>query len=238
MMEPNQSPTRWFLTMSGSATNPVAVPEPALTLLLVDDHPVLRAGLRSLLSGEPGLEVQADLGSGEEAYGWYRIHRPDVVVMDLAMGGYGGLEALRRIRQLDPDARVLVYTVHASDAMLGRALALGALGFVTKASDSEILIRGIRDVAQRRGFVSPDMVPVLARVHGAQDRPLLEQLGEREFQILLLTGQGHSVDDCARLLNLSDKTVRNYLTQIKAKMNAANTAELVRMAIRAGLVEP
>jgi DNA-binding CsgD family transcriptional regulator len=82
------------------------------------------------------------------------------------------------------------------------------------------------------------MVPVLARVHGAQDRPLLEQLGERDFQSLLLTGQGHSVDDCARLLNLSDKTVRNYLTQIKAKMNAANTAELVRMAIRAGLVEP
>lgn len=224
--------------MSSSATNPVAVPEPALTLLLVDDHPVLRAGLRSLLSGEPGLEVQADLGSGEEAYSWYRIHRPDVVVMDLAMSGYGGLEALRRIRQLDPGARVLVYTVHASDAMLGRALALGALGFVTKASDSEILIRGIRDVAQRRGFVSPDMVPALVRVHGAQDRPLLEQLGEREFQILLLTGQGHSVDDCARLLNLSDKTVRNYLTQIKAKMNAANTAELVRMAIRAGLVEP
>lgn len=207
-------------------------------LLLVDDHPALRAGLRSLLSSTPGLLIQADVASGEEAYVWYRDHQPDVVVMDLSMEGYGGIEALRRIMQFDPQARILIFSVHDSDVMLYRALDLGALGYVTKASDVDTLISGIREVARQRGFISPDMIPAMVRKHTVHDKSLLDQLGEREFQILLLIGQGRKVGECAQMLNLSEKTIRNHLTRIKARLNVADTAELTRLAIRAGLVEP
>ncbi len=203
----------------------------------MDDHPAVRAGLRSALSDEPDLTVQGDVASGEEAYAWYRDHRPDVVVMDLSMTGYGGLESLRHILQFDPQARVLIYTVHDSETMLSRALSLGALGYVTKASDIAVLVKGIRELALQRGYVSPDMIPAMVSKHALLDRPLLEQLSDREFQILLLTAQGHNIADCARTLHLSDKTVRNHLTHIKARLAAPNTAALIRLAIRAGLVE-
>lgn len=223
--------------------NPHRPPSPdssdqAIRVLLVDDHPALRAGLRSLLSGESGIAVQGDTGSGEEAYAWYRAHRPDVVVMDLSMPGFGGLECLRRILQFDSAARVLVYTVHSADAMLDRVLALGGLGFVTKGSDVDVLVQGIREVARGRGFLSPDMVSAMVRRRASEERALPEQLGDRGFQIFLLTAQGHNAQACARLLNLSEKTVRNHLTRIKARLDVPDTAGLTRVAIRAGLVEP
>lgn len=207
----------------------------AIRVLLVDDHPALRAGLHSLLSAEPGIQVVADLASGEEANAWCRSHEADVVVMDLSMEGYGGMEAIRRLAQFDPRIGILVYSVHATEIMLSRALALGALGYVTKASATDVLIAGVREVAARRGFVSPDLIPAMVQRQSAPENSRLSLLGDREFQILLLTAQGHPVDHCARTLNLSEKTVRNHLTRIKAKLEVANTAELTRLAIRAGL---
>jgi two-component system, NarL family, invasion response regulator UvrY len=218
-------------TLAASQVHPI-------TVLLVDDHPALRAGLRSLLSSEPGIEVLADLASGEEAYAWYRAHRTDVVVMDLSMAGYGGMEALRRILQFDPRACVLVYSVHTSEVMLHRALALGALGYVTKGSSVDALITGIRELARGQGYVGPDMISAMVRKRASPEGGLMEQLSSREFQILILTAQGQAVLQCAQTLNLSEKTVRNHLTQIKAKLGAADTAALIRIAIRAGLMEP
>lgn len=212
--------------------------ERPISVLLVDDHPALRAGLRSLLSSEPGIEVLADVAGGEEAYAWYRTHRAAVVVMDLSMAGYGGMEALRRILQFDPRARILIYSVHTSEVMLHRALALGALGYVTKGSSVDALITGIRELARGQGYVGPDMISAMVRKRATPAGGLLEQLSSREFQILILTAQGQTVAQCAQALNLSEKTVRNHLTQIKAKLGAADTAALIRVAIRAGLVEP
>jgi two-component system invasion response regulator UvrY len=209
-----------------------------VSILIADDHPAMRSGLRSLLALEPGFEVQGDVTSGEAAYAWYRRHRPDVVIMDLSMEGYGGIEAIRRILQFDPGARILVYTVHTSEVMLHRALGLGALGYVTKGSEIDILLQGIREVAGNRGFVSPDMIPAVVRRDVARRVPALEQLGYREFQILLMVAQGQRAADCAQILNLSEKTIRNYLTQIKGKLQVADTAEMIRLAIRAGLMEP
>lgn len=209
-----------------------------IRLLLVDDHPALRAGLRSLLSTEPDFEVVADVGSGEEAYAWYRMHRPDVVILDLSMAGMGGMAALRRILQLDAAARVLVYSVHATEMMLSRALSFGALGYVTKANAAGVLIAGIHEVAQGRGFVSPDLINLMVRHHASHQRPLLEQLSDKEFQVLLLTAQGQPADACARALSMSEKTVRNQLTKIKAKLGVADTAGLILLAVRAGLVTP
>lgn len=208
---------------------------PNIRVLLVDDHPALRAGLHSLLSAEPGIHVVADVASGEEANAWYRTHDADVVVMDLSMEGHGGMEAIRRMAQFDPRIGILVYSVHATEIMLSRALALGALGYVTKASSTDVLIAGVREVAARRGFVSPDLIPAMVQRQAAPEHSSLSRLGDREFQILLLTAQGQTVEHCARTLNLSEKTVRNHLTRIKAKLDVANTAELIRLAIRAGL---
>jgi RNA polymerase sigma factor (sigma-70 family) len=208
-----------------------------LSILLVDDHPALRQGLRSLMSSQPDFDVTGEASSGEEAYVSYRSQQPDVVVLDLSMAGHGGLEALRRIVQFDPQARILIYTVHTSETLLARALTLGALGYVSKGSEIDTLIQGIREVGRHRGFISPDLVHVMVSQHARRVRPLVEQLSDREFQILLLTAQGKSARECAQDLNLSEKTVRNHLTQIKTKLQAGTTAELIRMAIRAGLVE-
>jgi two-component system, NarL family, invasion response regulator UvrY len=224
-------------TALSGQTTPAAQAHP-ITVLLVDDHPALRAGLRSLLSSEPGIQVLADVACGEEAYTWYRTHRADVVVMDLSMAGYGGMEALRRILQFDPRARILVYSVHTSEVMLHRALALGALGYVTKGSNVDALITGIRELARGQGYVGPDMVSAMVRKRTTPEGGLLEQLSSREFQILILTAQGQGAAECAQALNLSEKTVRNHLTHIKSKLAAADTAALIRMAIRAGLAEP
>lgn len=208
-----------------------------IRILLVDDHPALRAGLGSLLSTEADMVVGGEAASGEEAYSRYRALQPDVVIMDLAMEGAGGLEALRDILKFDPRARILVYSVHASEVMLDRALTLGALGYVTKGNDAAVLIAGIREVASRRGYVSPDLVHFVVSRQAHQGRVPLDRLSEREFQILLLLARGQTVAGCALALAMSEKTVRNNLTRIKAKLDVTDTAGLIRLAIRAGLAE-
>lgn len=208
-----------------------------LRIMLVDDHAVVRMGFRLLLDTTKDLRVVAECGSGEEALQSFADVAPDVVVLDLSMEGMGGMEALRRILQFDRAARVLVYSVHVTDAMLSRALSLGALGYVTKASDTDVLVAGIREVAGRRGFVSPDLIHAMVHRHVVHEHSLLEQLSDKEFQILLLTAQGHQAEGCAQALNISAKTVRNHLTRIKAKLDVADTAGLILLAMRAGLVE-
>lgn len=211
---------------------------PKIRVLLADDHPALRAGLRSLLLTEPDIEVVCDAGSGEKAYLCYRTHQPDVVVLDLSMEGIGGMEALRRILKHDPSAGVLVYSVHATEVMMARALSLGALGYVTKGNDIAVLVSGIREVACRRGFISSDLVTLMVRRQVSHERTLLEHLSNKEFQVLLLTAQGNKPESCALILSMSEKTVRNHLTKIKVKLGAPDTAGLVLLAVRAGLVEP
>ncbi|MBN8437855.1 MAG: response regulator transcription factor [Candidatus Accumulibacter sp.] len=214
-----------------SAANPVRV-------MVVDDHPALRAGLRSLIDSDPALRVLLEVGSGEAAYAEYRAQRPDVVVMDLSMDGFGGIEAIRRIRALDPRAAILVYSVHNSQVLLERALEAGALGFVTKGSKVDTLLEGIKKIARGDSFVSDDMLPALMDRHRAAAAQQFKQLTQREFQVFKLLSEGHTLPECASILHLSSKTVSNHFTQIKAKLGVASPAEMARMAIRQGLVEP
>ncbi|HNO13473.1 MAG TPA: response regulator transcription factor [Accumulibacter sp.] len=209
-----------------------------VTVLVVDDHPALRAGLRSLIDSDPALRVLAEVESGEAAYAAYRTHRPDTVVMDLSMEGFGGIEAIRRIRGLDPQAAVLVYSVHNSQVLLERALEAGAMGFVTKGSNVETLLLGLKKVAKGESFVSADLLPALLDRHRPSGAAQFNRLTQREFQVFRLLSEGHSLSECASILNLSSKTVSNHFTQIRAKLGVSSLAEMAHMAIRQGLIEP
>jgi len=209
-----------------------------VTVLVVDDHPALRAGLRSLIDSDPALRVLAEVESGEAAYAAYRTHCPDTVVMDLSMEGFGGIEAIRRIRKLDPQAAVLVYSVHNSQVLLERALEAGAMGFVTKGSNVETLLLGLKKVAKGESFVSADLLPALLDRHRPSGAAQFNRLTQREFQVFRLLSEGHTLSECASILNLSSKTVSNHFTQIRAKLGVSSLAEMAHMAIRQGLIEP
>jgi two-component system invasion response regulator UvrY len=209
-----------------------------VTVMVVDDHPALRAGLCSLIGSDPALRVLQQAASGEEAHAAYRSQRPDAVVMDLSMEGFGGIEAIRRIREIDPRAAILVYSVHNSQVLLERAFEAGALGFVTKGSDVDALLRGLKKVASGESFVSSDMVPALLERHRPSGISQFNQLSQREFQVFKLLSEGHALPECATILNLSPKTVSNHFTQIRAKLGVASPAETARIAIRQGLIEP
>ncbi len=209
-----------------------------VTVMVVDDHPALRAGLCSLIASDPALRVLVEVGSGEAAYAAYRSQRPDAVVMDLSMDGCGGLEAIRRIRDLDAQAAILVYSVHNSQVLLERALEAGALGFVTKGSDVETLLQALKQVARGESFVSSDLLPALLDRHRSSSAAQFSRLTQREFQVFKLLSEGHTLPECARILHLSPKTVSNHFTQIRAKLGVVSPAEMARLAIRLGLVEP
>ena len=219
------------VTFNLAARQPIGV-------MVVDDHPALRAGLRSLIDSDPALRVLLEVGSGEAAYAEYRAQRPDAVVMDLSMDGFGGIEAIRRIRLLDPQAAILVYSVHNSQVLLERALEAGALGFVTKGSKVDTLLKGLKKIARGESFVSDDMLPALMSRYRTSAAHQFKQLTQREFQVFKLLSEGHTLPECASILHLSSKTLSNHFTQIKAKLGVSSPAEMARMAIRQGLIEP
>jgi DNA-binding NarL/FixJ family response regulator len=207
-----------------------------LRVLLVDDHAVVRAGYRLLLQNEPDIEVVAEADTGELACRRYADLKPDVVVMDLALPGMGGLEAIKRMRMRDPAARILVFSMHEEPMFVERALAAGASGYVPKSSAPEVLVAALKRVAAGNRYLDHGLERRLAfdRVRG-QDSPLME-LSTREFEIFCLLADGASSAEIARRLSLSPKTVANYSTQLKTKLNAGSAADLARLAIRHGII--
>jgi DNA-binding NarL/FixJ family response regulator len=205
-------------------------------ILLVDDHPVVREGYRRLLERQAGFQVCAEAGDAMEAYCAYKDHRPDVAVMDIALPGASGLEAVLHIRQWDGDARVLVFTMHAGPAFALKAFEAGASGYVTKSTEPEVLLRAVKTVADGGQFLSEDIARAVAADRLAGSRSPVEHLSPRETEILRLLASGMTSDAIAELLNLSRKTIRNHHYAIKSKIGARNDAHLVWLAVSAGLV--
>jgi len=211
----------------------------AIRVLLVDDHAVVRAGYRTLLDGAPEVEVVAEAERGEEACQRFAELRPDVVVMDLSLPGIGGLEAIRRILARDRDAAILVFSMHDDTAFVEKALAAGARGYITKNSAAEIMVDAIRTVAAGQPYIDYELAQNLAlRRAAGRGRELFDGLTTREFQIFTLLAHGLTPAETASELSLSYKTVANYTTQIKSKLNVKSTTELVHLAIRHGIIEP
>jgi two-component system, NarL family, invasion response regulator UvrY len=208
------------------------------TILLVDDHPVVREGYRRLLERQDGYRVIAEADDAASAYQLYQKAAPDIVIMDISLPGAGGLEAVRRIRAWDRRARILVFTMHSGAAFALKAFEAGAAGYVTKSSDAAELVRAVTIVAQGGRALSSDIAREIAVERLANERSLVDELGPRETEILRLVASGQTTEEIANSLNLSSKTVQNYHYQIKSKIGARTDAHLVWLAIGAGLVAP
>jgi DNA-binding NarL/FixJ family response regulator len=221
--------------------DPAAHPGDApIRVLLADDHGVVRAGLRALLDAQPDMRVVAEAADGPTAVALTREHSPTVVVADLSMPG-GGLETIREITGLGLPTRILVLTVHAEERYLLPVLEAGGSGYVRKSSAHTDLLESLRTVARGEVFLDPAATKTLlrgylGRVRSGDELDLGEVLSEREREVVKLTAEGHTAQQAADILSLSPKTVETYRHRAMQKLGLTNRAELVRYALRAGLL--
>jgi len=208
-----------------------------LKVALVDDHEVVRTGFRLLLESSGEIEVIAELDSGDAIYREIGKINPDAIVIDLSMPGMGGLEALRRIRVKDPLVRILVFTMHDSVAFVEQAMDAGANGYITKNNAANVLTRAVKTVAAGESYIDPKLAEQLSNHKKFDTTTPLGVLSRREFQIFCKFAEGDSTQEIATALCLSVKTVANYQTQIKEKLNISTSAELIRLALAHGVIQ-
>ncbi|PPC83834.1 MAG: DNA-binding response regulator [Methylotenera sp.] len=208
-----------------------------IRIVLVDDHAVVRSGLRRLLEQNTGMQVIAEADSGEQAYQLYGEHLPDVLVMDMSMPGMGGLESLRRILTRYPSARVVIFSMHENAAFASQALSAGARCYVAKSGAADDLVRAVKEAFAGRGYLSPSVAQniVLQSMSGGEDPT--QRLSAREFEVFRMLAEGSNVEDIALTLKISQKTVANYQTLLKQKLGITSPVELVRLAMRHGVIE-
>ena len=207
------------------------------TILLVDDHAVVRAGVRRLLEQEPLFEVIGEAESGEKAYQIFGELKPDVMVMDLSMPGMGGLEAIRRILMRYEKAKILVLSMHEDLSFANQALKLGAKGYLTKNALADDLVKSIETVTQGDVFLSDEIAKKMAMQSISGNQDPVHELSAREFVIFRLLAEGLDIEAIASTLNISSKTVSNYQTMIKQKLNINTPIELIRYAIKVGVIK-
>jgi len=203
---------------------------------LADDHPVVRAGLRRLLEDEDDIEIIAVSGSGGAAMQDFEQYRPDVTIMDLAMSGMGGLEALRRIKIRHPGARILALSFHTNSTILLRAMKEGAMGYLTKGSNPALLIEAVQQLMRGNRYIEPDMARKMAVDHRSGETTPLDRLTTRELEIFLMLAEGQSVAEIARILYISPNTAGNHQNSIMHKLNIHNKAELARLAMQENII--
>ncbi|HWB47549.1 MAG TPA: response regulator transcription factor [Stellaceae bacterium] len=209
-----------------------------MRILIVDDHPIVRAGLRRLLGGERDYEVREAAG-GREALAAVREWRPALVVLDLSMPGIGGLEVISRLRLQEPSIRILVLSMHTEAIYATRALQAGAAGFIGKSAPPDRLLDAVKRLAAGQNYIDHEIAQELAltAVHapGGKSGLPLQDLSPREFEILRLLGDGSSLQQIADAIGISYKTAANCCGQLKAKLRVARTADLVRIAVQNGI---
>jgi DNA-binding NarL/FixJ family response regulator len=202
-------------------------------VLVVDDHAVVREGLRRLLVALPNVEI-FDAASGREALTFVQRQQPDLILLDLHLPGIGGIELLRRLVSMSPNARILVFSMHAETMYAARALQAGARGYVSKNASPEELQIALNRVIRGGRYVEREIAQELA-VHGPVDADPWNRLTERDLEILRLLSEGRSLAQIAAAIGVSYKTVANICTQIRAKLGVTRTADLVRLSIEMGV---
>ncbi|RMG98331.1 MAG: DNA-binding response regulator [Chloroflexi bacterium] len=214
-----------------------------IKILIVEDHTIVRQGLRLLLESQPDITVVAEAENGREAILAAQKYKPDVILMDISMPDMNGLEATETIHKIHPQTKILILTMHKSDEYFFRALEVGASGYLLKKVATEELIQAVRTVAAGHAYLYPSLANRLVedfrqRKHSSQVTSGLAALSEREKEVFLLLAQGKTNQQIADELVISPSTVQTYRTRIMEKLSLESTVDLIRYAIRHGLIEP
>ncbi len=212
---------------------------PKIKVLIVDDHRIVRIGLKSLLEDHDIINVVGEASDGEEAIRIARDQKPHVVLMDVKMPGIGGLEATRRLLHIDPDVKVIAVTVYGEEPFPSRLLQAGAAGYLTKEADLEEVVQAIRKVHAGQRYISPEIAQQLAlkNLTSDGDPSPVKQLSERELQVMLMITQGQKVQAISDKLHLSPKTVNSYRYRLFDKLQVSTDVELTHLALRHGMLD-
>ena len=209
-----------------------------ISILLVDDHELVRAGVRRILEDVTTMVVSGEASCGEDAIKWCRQNTVDVILMDMNMPGIGGLEATRKIMRIHPDVKIIMLTICSENPLPARVMQAGAVGYLTKGSTPQEMINAIRAVNTGQRYIAPDIAQKMALSQVEYDgcESPFSSLSERELQIMLMITKGQKVTDISEQLNLSPKTVNSYRYRMFSKLNINGDVELTHLAIRHGLV--
>jgi two-component system response regulator NreC len=213
-----------------------------IKVVIADDHAVVREGIKMILSREPDIEIVGEASNGREALDLVATAKPIVVVMDISMPEMGGIEATRRVKEAYPKVNVLALTMHEDESYVFQLLKAGASGYVLKRGAAQDLVQAIRSAARGEAFLYPSvarsvLADYLKRVQSGEERHRYDGLTDREREILALIAEGLSNQEIAQKLFISIKTVQTHRTHIMEKLDLHNRAQLVRYAIRKGLIE-
>jgi two-component system, NarL family, invasion response regulator UvrY len=208
-----------------------------IRILLVDDHAIVRHGYRTLLEKQPDLEIIGEAADAAEAYTRFQTLAPDLTIMDLSLPDASGIEAIARLRQWHGSAKVLVFTMHRHPTFAVQATRAGALGYITKSSAPDVLVRAVYDVWAGKHVLSPDIAQALAITKLKGEHGPLDELSHREFEILRLLTGGRTTQEIADVLHISPKTVANGHYEIKRKLGVRSDIELVHLALRLQVID-
>lgn len=209
-----------------------------IKVMLVDDHAVVRMGFKMLLETTGDIKVIAEAESGEDALKTFQEHNPDVIVMDITMPGIGGMEAIDRMLAKESTTKILVLSAHEDSVHPKRVLNAGAMGYLTKRSAAEELVKAIRAVAGGKKYIEANVAQQMAIQQLSGEQNPVDVLSEREFEVFMSLAKGKTTNEIAETLFLSPRTVGTHLYNIKQKLNANNSAEIALIAMRSGLIDP
>lgn len=205
------------------------------TVLLIDDHAVLRDGYQQLLNAA-GFDVVGQASNSDDGYRQYLTHEPDICIIDISMPGAGGLECIRRIYSRNQRARMLVCTMHDDSTLAMRAMELGARGYITKSCPSSVLIEAVKTIANKGHYLSPEIAQAIAMDKLTKADHRVNSLSHQEFAVFRMVAEGKSINQMADSLALAPKTVSNYKTNMMKKLGTSNLAEIILLAQKSGLV--
>lgn len=208
-----------------------------IRVMLVDDHDLIRYGLRRLLEDQNGIEVVEEASSGEQALEKVRTAKPDVVLMDINMPGIGGFEATCRMSQTHPESKIIVLTVHSEGPLPKRILEAGAVGYLTKGCPVEEMVEAIQKVTAGKRYIAPSIAQQLALSMLPGEGSIIDILSQRELQVLIMISRGMRTNKISEKLNLSPKTVSTYRKRLHDKLDVSNDVEMMHLAIKHGLLE-
>ncbi|MFH0256855.1 UvrY/SirA/GacA family response regulator transcription factor [Vibrio rumoiensis] len=208
-----------------------------INVFLVDDHELVRTGIRRIIEDVRGMKVVGEADSGENSVKWCRANHADVILMDMNMPGIGGLEATKKILRFNPDIKIIVLTIHTENPFPTKVMQAGAAGYLTKGAAPDEMVNAIRMVNSGQRYISPEIAQqmALSQFSAPSDNPFKE-LSERELQIMMMITKGQKVTDISEQLNLSPKTVNSYRYRLFSKLNINGDVELTHLAIRYGMI--